>query len=249
MRWRSASMPQIAFSMRPISNENLSRGKQTMKSARKPLYVAILTFGTMVATSASAEGGYWGIGTGQGHASVGSVTGTITSVTPNIVVTGTEGKTSDTAFKLYFGYQYTPNWGIEAGYNDLGNNFSARITATDGSTTVVGDASSKIDNWYIAATGTLPLANGLSLLGKVGAARSSVRGKDLCSGTLCVSLDTSRRTSLLVGVGTEYAFSKQWAARLEYEDYGKSSADDIWGTGNSGAIKTHSWNLSLKGSF
>jgi opacity protein-like surface antigen len=56
----------------------------------------------------------------------------------------------------------------------------------------------------------------------------------------------SHHSSALVGAGVEYAFSKQWAARLEYEDYGKSS-EDI-GSG-AGAIKTNAWYLSVKGSF
>jgi OOP family OmpA-OmpF porin len=233
-----------------------------MRTIAKPICAVILSLGTLVATSASAEGnGYWGIGIGQGHASVPTASGTFTGTTYTASAAVTEGKTSDTAYKLYLGYQYTPNWGIEVGYNDIGRNYSAHlagsITPTEGSPTVfAGDASARIDNWYVAAVGTLPFGNGFSLLGKLGAVRSSVRGENFAfcasgSTTVCgsASLGTSRHSDLLLGAGAEYAFSKQWSVRVEYEDYGKASEDVQWGNGTSGAIKTHSWDISLKGSF
>jgi OOP family OmpA-OmpF porin len=228
------------------------RKEQTMKAVKTSIYAVLLSSGALIATSASAQSyGYGGIGFGQGHASIPSFLFSDTSVAPPITGSFTEGKTRDTAYKLYLGYQYTPNWGIELGYNDLGKKYSSHIVATDGITTATGDATFKLDNWYLAATGTLPLSNGFSLLGKLGAVRSTVKGGTitLTNGITTASASLggdSHHSSALLGVGVEYTFSKQLAARLEYEDYGKSSEDIGGGVG---AIKTNAWYLSLKGSF
>ena len=115
--------------------------------------------GAALASSAYAQG-YVGIGVGQGNASLPSVSTTVLG----LAFTGASDKSSATAYKLYGGYQFTPNWGLEAGYNDLGNKYS--VAGSLGGTPY--NATYKMDNWYVAATGTLPLQGGFSLLGKIG---------------------------------------------------------------------------------
>ena len=61
--------------------------------------------------------------------------------------------THQTSYKLYGGYQFSPNWGLELGYNDLGRYLGARS-----------------ESWTLAGTGTLPVTNNWSLLGKLGVA-------------------------------------------------------------------------------
>lgn len=108
-----------------------------------------------------------------------------------------EAKTDshETSWKLYGGYQITPTWGIELGYNDLGKYRGADI-----------------ESWSLAGTGTIPLNERWSLLGKLGATdnRPDAPG-------------TGNHTAVLLGVGVGYSLSKNVGLRLEYEDFGKLS--------------------------
>lgn len=103
--------------------------------------------------------------------------------------------TNETSWKLYAGYQFTPVWGIELGYNDLGSYRGSDIESTT-----------------LAGTGTLALGQGWSLLGKLGAASNHPH----FSGS-------SHQTEWLVGVGIGYSFARNLGMRLEYEDFGKLS--------------------------
>lgn len=99
------------------------------------------------------------------------------------------------SFKGYIGYQFDRTWGLEFGYNDLGQY-----------------RGSDVESWTLAGTGTMHLNERWSLLGKLGAAanRPQFAGSD-------------DRTELLMGVGLGYSFNKNIGLRLEYEDFGKLS--------------------------
>jgi len=202
--------------------------------------MASILVGGLITSGAHAQF-YVGGGIGQAHVSIPSLSTTISGVP----VTASAGKTSDTSYKLYGGYQFTPNWGIEMGYNDLGNKYSGKITVAGLSATTPA----KADNWYVAATGTLPLGNGFSLLGKLGVVRNHTASGTTCVAGNCVSGSSDNRSQLLAGIGAQYSFTSNLAARLEYEDYGRASSDDVWGTGTSGAARANSWSLSLKYAF
>ena len=99
------------------------------------------------------------------------------------------------SWKLYTGIQFTPVWGLELGYTDLG-----RYRGSD------------VESWTLAGTGTMPLGERWSLLGKLGAAsnRSHFSG-------------ATNHTDWLAGVGVGYSMNKNLGLRLEYEDFGKLS--------------------------
>jgi len=197
--------------------------------------------GSLLASSAHAQQFYLGAGFGQGNVSVPSVSAIVLG-TP---FTGAADKTKDTAYKLYGGYQFTPNWGVELGYNDLGNKYS--IKGLDAG--IPYGATYKLTSWYVAATGTLPIQGGFSLIGKLGASGNKTSGGDVCALGVCEGLGSESKTDIMVGVGAQYTFTKGWAARLEYENYGKMSTDDVWGTGDSGALKADAWYLSVNYTF
>lgn len=108
-----------------------------------------------------------------------------------------ESKTdsNENSWKLYGGVQFNPIWGLELGYTDLG-----RYRGSD------------IESWSLAGTGTLPMGERWSLLGKLGAVwnRPGFTG-------------ASNHTDLLVGVGVGYSMTRNLGLRLEYEDFGKLS--------------------------
>jgi len=103
--------------------------------------------------------------------------------------------TRETSWKLYSGYQFNPTWGLELGYNDLGKYRGADI-----------------ESYSLAVTGTMPLNERWSLLGKLGAAEN--RPDAAANGN---------HTDVLLGVGVGYSFNKNVGLRLEYEDFGKLS--------------------------
>lgn len=103
------------------------------------------------------------------------------------------------SWKLYGGYQFNPIWGVELGYNDLGQYRGADL-----------------ESWTLAGTATMPLNERWSLLGKLGLA--SNRPQFLGSGD---------RTGLLAGVGVGYTLTRNVGLRLEYEDFGKLSKGGI----------------------
>ncbi|WP_127996180.1 outer membrane beta-barrel protein [Piscinibacter defluvii] len=103
----------------------------------------------------------------------------------------------DTSYKLYGGYGFTPNLGVELGYANFGK-FSS------------GAGSVKADGLYLDGVGTLPLGAGFSALGRVG----------VFNGKLDSSLAGSDRgTNVKVGAGLQYDFDKNTALRAEWERY------------------------------
>ena len=212
-----------------------------MKSLKKLVLRALfLGVGWSLASGAYAQF-YVGLGVGQAHASVPSLNATV----DGIPVTASLSKDNDTSYKIYGGYQFTKNWGVEAGYNDLGNSYNVDFTIGG----LPGNGSVKVQNWYIAGTGTLPLTDQFSIFGKLGAVANHSSLGNVCVSGVCVPGGSDNHTDLLLGAGVQFAFTRNWAAVLEYEDYGKVSSDDIWGTGGSGSAKANSWYVSAKYSF
>lgn len=121
---------------------------------------------------------------------------------------------SDTVYKLYGGYGFTPNLGLEAGYANLG-----KFSSSAGSV--------KADGYFVDGVGTLPLGNGFSALGRVG----------VFNGKLDSSLAGSDRgTSWKVGAGVQYDFDKNLGLRGEWERYrfdalGTKSNADLYSIG------------------
>lgn len=140
------------------------------------------------------------------------------------------GNTSKGLVKIYGGYQFTPNWGAEAQYSDLGNR-NLRDSSNNQT------ASFKTSQFSIAGTGTLPLSSGFSLLGKLGVSGNRVTGTP--------NLGNYASTSALVGVGVGYTITPNWSARLEYEDFGKVTT--VIPTGST--VRANAYSLSVKYAF
>jgi OOP family OmpA-OmpF porin len=122
--------------------------------------------------------------------------------------------TRETSWKMYGGFQFNPTWGVELGYTDLGKYRGADI-----------------ESYSLAMTGTMPLNEQWSLLGKLGVAENRPD-----------AAGNGNKTSALIGVGVGYSFNKNVGMRLEYEDFGKLSD-----AGNSSSGKN--LGLSLKYNF
>lgn len=118
-------------------------------------------------------------------------------------VNGVSGNDHGVAGKVYGGYQFSPNFALEAGLATLG-----RLKGDTGSVSAHGE--------FIDLVGRLPLSHEVSLLGSVGADHvhfSSPTGGDGGAG-------------LKLGLGAEYALNSQMTLRAEYEHYRANVFDE-----------------------
>ena len=171
--------------------------------------VGLLSVGFAASQMAGADtagaGAYLGAGLGQSY---------VRSVEHAAYATWNEDDTN-TVWKIFGGYRFNPYLGVEAAYTDLGKGgFSYANPGLNGS----GRLSSH--TFSVAATGRLPLANSLALLGKLGVASVTNKTSDAWN---TGSFSGRRSTTVpLLGIGAEYAVTRNVGVRAEYEAYGKS---------------------------
>lgn len=173
-----------------------------------PLAAVILT---LAALPAAAEGFYVGAGFGQTKNNRGLFDSQLVKETGG---SGSSVKETGTGYKLLVGYQFTPSVALEGGYVDLG-----KSTLTINNPTKVGQQSAMdLDNTVKGTTldvvGTLPLAHGFTLLGKLGlfnwTSKTKYEGESVMDGS---------DKDLKYGFGMEYALVKGIALCAEYEQY------------------------------
>ena len=198
----------------------------------KTSLVAVAILAAAIATPAFSQA-YIGAGVGSSQASNVDRT-----VMPGVALSG--GNTSKGSSKIYGGYQFTPNWGVEVQYSDLGNrNLALNISNVS---TPIG--SLKSSQYSVAGTGTLPLNESFSLLGKLGFTTNS---SALSMNAAGFSGSASQnRTDIILGVGISYKITPKLAVRLEYEDFGKFSSISV---GTNGATRMNNTSINLQYAF
>lgn len=133
--------------------------------------------------------------------------------------------------KIFYGYNFNQNVGVEFGYAHLGNFKYADST---------GSASIRGNSLYADVVGTYPLANNFSLLGRVGVARTDVKVNATLNGVGSGSA-REKDVALKIGAGVQYAITPALAVRGEWERY----TADIVGT----KLKANSFTVGLNYSF
>ena len=113
---------------------------------------------------------------------------------------------TDTAWKLYGGYQFHRNFALEAGYYDLGR-YNFGYTAPGGS------GNTRLQGLNLDLVGIVPFSDRFSGFGRVGAAYTRARS-DFGGDT-----HSERSWGPKVGLGLEYAFTPTLALRAEWERY------------------------------
>jgi OmpA-OmpF porin, OOP family len=185
------------------------------KIMKKNILIALVAAAVLAPVAAQAQS-YIGANAGRGEQKI------------NVDDFGSN-KDNDTAFKIYGGYQFTPVFGIEAGYADLGK---VEVSAA-------GDTiGARPKSIYLAATGTLALNDRFALFGKVGAAWS--RATITATGE---ADSKEKNASALLGVGASFAITPSVLAVLEYENFGKVIDEDA---GNS---KANVWSAGIRVKF
>ncbi|WLI87937.1 outer membrane beta-barrel protein [Massilia sp. R2A-15] len=105
------------------------------------------------------------------------------------------------SFGAFVGYQFHPNFSIEAGYRRLGE-FDQFVGSTKVGVTV--------DQTALSFIGSVPLQSGFNVYGRLGYNRLDAKGS--VSGYGSASDSTS---GVLYGVGVGYTFTPNITARLE----------------------------------
>jgi OmpA-OmpF porin, OOP family len=198
---------------------------------------AWIALGALVAMPASAQ---WYAGAGVGTSNVTGINGTgAVTATTNATITGFQNRNT---WKLYGGYQFTPYWGIEAQYANLGK----RNGLATFSGAVVGNAplSANMSQWSVAGTGTLPLTDVFYLLAKLGASRNSTDNITATVSTVTLSTNSQDKTSIFGGLGGGFNINKNIGVRVEYENFGKFTANG--GLVGASSVRADSWSISLK---
>ena len=114
------------------------------------------------------------------------------------------GDEDDTAFKLYGGYQFHRNIAAEIGYSRLLDKGGVEATAIE-----------------VVAVGIFPVANQLSILGKLGFANIDVE----------VGGFSDDSTELTYGLGVQYDFNRNLGARAQWQRYDTESEVDLFTIG------------------
>ena len=201
--------------------------------------LALASLGSLIAAPSFAqEGGYYygGLSLGQSRAKIDEERITASLLAAGFTSTGFTRDESDTAYKLFGGYQFNRYFGLEAGYFNLGK-FGFTATTTPPGTL---NGSIKLQGLNLDLVGTLPLSERFAVIGRVGA--QAARSRDSFSGTGAVTVGnpnpSARDTTYKVGAGLQYAFSPSFLVRGEAERYRVNDA-----VGNHGDVDMVSISL------
>lgn len=175
-------------------------------------------------------GAGWGFGDFNSSdfsaSSAASAIRTIPGIPAGGSLTGSSDETA-VAWKLFGGYRFLEWLAVEASYANVGEfeyNYFGTGTWALGS----AHASYKVTSWNLAAVGILPLGQ-FGLYGKLGAAftKAKLDFKVTIPGASASDSESKSKTNFLWGLGGRWDFHQNWAAQLEYENYGTvgSSSD------------------------
>ncbi len=165
---------------------------------------------------------FGGVSFGQSRSSINAagmtayqLNGAVAALTVNTL----DRDRSDSAYRIFLGYQFNRFVGVEAGFFNLGK-FSYRAT-TNPSGSLAGET--KIQGGGLDLVGTLPLSDSWSMLGRVGGQYAKTRNIFSNTGTPApLTYDprpSSRQFNHKAGVGLQYAFTPNFLMRGEAEQY------------------------------
>ena len=197
-----------------------------MLTAKQQVAAALFATSSLIAVApAQAQSTGWMGGRMDTNLYVGASIGQthFNNTCDGVVVISCDDK--DTGYKGFVGWQFHPNFAVEGGYYHLGEATLNGVGVT---------ASAKVRGWELVGLAIFPVWQQLSLYGKVGAARSRVTGNS----NLGIS-GSDNSTDFTYGLGAQYAFTRNVAARVEWQRY-----NDVGGS-NVGKDDIDFFNASL----
>lgn len=140
------------------------------------------------------------------------VGGSVGQARHDVDCTGLTCDRTDNGFKLFGGYMFTPNIGVEAHYVHLGETTVSGVLPPLGAI----NGALKATGFGASVVGVLPL-DAFSIFGKIGATYMDTKISGTFAG-FSVS-DSDKTTSANFGLGASYNFTRELAARLEWERF------------------------------
>lgn len=195
---------------------------RTMHAMRTLTTLMLAGFGALSASSALAQlreapYAYGGLSVGQSRAKVDENRIANSQLGAGLTTSGVTSDETDTAYRLFGGYQFNRNFGLEAGFFDLGKFGLNATTAPVGS--LIGEI--KTQGVHLDLVGTLPVTERLSALGRIGAHYAKTRGNFRGTGAVTPldPIPSTRETNVKLGVGLQYAVNSAFLVRGEVERY------------------------------
>lgn len=129
---------------------------------------------------------------------------------------------TDVGFKLFGGYRFTGNFGLEAGYADLGSNDATQDPVT---------VKAAVAGWTAEAQGVAPVGERFEVFATAGLflAETEIDSSgDVLPGVGATPRSTTERdVEFTLGVGGAFKF-KHLAIRAELEYYSNESLDQVY---------------------
>ena len=183
-----------------------------MKTVKSLLTGLLVATGFVLSPSLHAQmsmsGFYAGVGAGQSKANDAC------SGAGAVGITSCDD--TDTAWRIFGGYQFHKNFAVELGYADGGK---YKVSGVVLGVPATGEIKAKA--WDVVGVGILPFTEQLSGFAKIGLARWDVDATGSALGFSASISDSG--TSLTYGLGGQYDFTKQFGVRVEwlrYQDVG-----------------------------
>lgn len=195
---------------------------RTMHAMRTLTTLMLAGFGALSASSALAQlraapYAYGGLSVGQSRAKVDENRIANSQLGAGLTTSGVTSDETDTAYRIFGGYQFNRNFGVEAGFFDLGKFGLNANTVPPGS--LIGEI--KTQGAHLDLVGTLPVTERLSALGRIGAHYAKTRGNFRGTGAVTPlnPIPSSRETNVKLGVGLQYAVNSAFLVRGEVDRY------------------------------
>lgn len=209
-----------------------------MKSIRPLQLLGVASLGAVMTASAFGQDStyyYWGLSAGQSHSQIDDRLTTNTLLRTQDSPGSFSSENQDTGYRVFGGYQLTPNFALEAGYFNLGK-FSYSTSLPGGTM----NGRYEVEGLNLDLVGTMPLSARWSALARLGVQHAMTR--DAFGGPglpAYASVDNSQRANnMKVGLGLQYEISPSILVRGEAERYRVKD-----GLGNNGDVNLFSMSL------
>lgn len=192
-----------------------------MKYAAKSLGVlGLVGCAVMSSTLAMADDTFWYIGgnIGQSNAKIDEAAITARLQGGGFSTSSFSKDNSDTAYKLFGGYQFNENFALEGGYFNLGK-FGYTATTVPAGTS---SGNIKLSGLNLDAVGMLPVADRFSVFARLGLQYAQAKDDFSSSGAVGAPANPSPSKNAInykAGVGVQYDFTQNLGMRAEAERY------------------------------
>jgi OOP family OmpA-OmpF porin len=207
----------------------MRRKQQVIMQHKLSLALVLVIIGLLITAPTVHANTYAGISGGITNANYNS--NDLVNDLPNYTLANVSVDDKDKGWKIFSGYQFTPNLAVEASYVDLGeinSEFNATILP-DTLQTLLGDAADihpyMATGFTVAALISVDISQSGSVFGKVGLFNWDAEGnvEETASGQ-SVKFDDSGN-DLVYGLGVKFDMNRQWSLLAEWEMYNADRND------------------------